>query len=196
MLRESPRVIVVGGQCRRAGKTAFAADVIRSFAECDWLAVKITHHHAEESGTENYVFQAETDRSGDSDTSRFLAAGAERAFLLRIRPGHFAEALPELNALADGAQNVIIESTAALNYLYPALAILVLDPRRGEFKISARRMLGLADAFVLRSPLFGRSWPGVSAATIRTKPCVLQPIGSPIPSAARRIIRRVLSPWR
>ncbi|MGH9709022.1 MAG: hypothetical protein ACRD37_00540, partial [Candidatus Acidiferrales bacterium] len=55
MLCERPRIIVIGGQCRGVGKTALAMDVIRAFPECDWLAVKITQHHMENSDSAGYV---------------------------------------------------------------------------------------------------------------------------------------------
>lgn len=192
MFRERPHIIVIGGQCRAVGKTAMIVDVIRAFPNCDWLALKITPHHTSDGDSAPYAFRAEADRSGNSDTSRFLAAGAARAFLLRVRPGQFGEAMPELSALAGGAGNVIIESNAVLEYLTPALTIFVLDPRRADFKRSARRLLALADAFVVRSGLLGHKWPGVDAEMITSRPHFLQPSGGRMPVSVRRIVRRAL----
>src|SRR5579864_4038392 len=78
MFREWPRTIVIGGQCRNVGKTALAVDVIRAFPECCWLAIKISPHHALSDDSAGYRFRAETERSGHSDSSRFLSAGATR----------------------------------------------------------------------------------------------------------------------
>ncbi len=192
MFRESPRIIVIGGQCRNVGKTALAIDVIRAFPECDWLAVKITQHHTLDDDSAGYRFRAETDHSGHSDSSRFLAAGAARSFLLQVRPAHFGEAMRELRTLMNGAENVIIESNAVLDYVPVDLTILVLEPRRPDFKISARRLLGIADGFVLRAPMFAWNWPGVDMRMIRAKACFLQPIGGPVPAGLRRRIQRAL----
>ncbi|MHB8541325.1 MAG: hypothetical protein ACYDCD_10345 [Candidatus Acidiferrales bacterium] len=167
-------------------------DVIRAFPNCDWLALKITQHHTDERGSSPYVFWAEADGTRDSDTSRFIAAGAARAFLLRVRPGHFRDAVPELGALAGAAENVIIESNTVLEYLIPTLTIFVLDPRRADFKISARRLLPLADAFVVRAAFQGRRWPGVDAEVITSKPHFLQPIGWPLPVSVCRVLRLAL----
>ena len=192
MFRESPRIIVIGGQCRNVGKTALAVDVIRAFPECDWLAVKITQHHLLNDNSVGHRFRAENDRSGHSDSSRFLAAGAARSFFLEATRAHFGEAMSELQALMNGTENVIIESNVVLDYVPADLAILVLDPRRPEFKDSARRLLGLADGFVLRAPLFAADWPGVDMRMIRVKACFLQPIGRPVAIRLRRRVERAL----
>lgn len=192
MFRKLPRIIVIGGQCRNVGKTALAVDVIRAFPGCDWLAVKITQHHMLNDESAGYRFRAEADRSGDSDSSRFLAAGAARSFLLEASRIHFGEAMSELHALMNGAENVIIESNVVLDYVPADLAILVLDPRRPDFKASARRLLGIADGFVFRTPLFAMSWLGVDTRIIRAEACFLQPIGRPVPIRLRRRIQWAL----
>lgn len=191
MFREWPRIIVVGGQCRNVGKTVLVVDVIRAYPECDWLAVKITQHHALNDSA-GYRFRAETDRSGHSDSSRFLAAGAARSFLLEASAVHFGEAMRELQTLMSGTENAIIESNVVLDYVPADLAILVLDARRSDFKASARRLLGVADGFVLRTPLFAANWPGVDMRMIRAKWCFLQPVGRPVPSRLRRLVERAL----
>ncbi len=192
MFRKWPRIIVIGGQCRNVGKTALAVDMIRAFPECDWLAVKITQHHALNDDSAGYRFWAETDRSGHSDSSRFLAVGAARSFLLQVSRAHFGEAMAELQTLMNGAENVIIESNAVLDYVSADLAILVLDPRRSDFKVSARRLMGIADGFVLRAPLFAPNWRGVDARIVSARACFLQPIGRPVPIRLRGRVKRAL----
>ena len=192
MFRKWPRIIVIGGQCRNVGKTALTVDVIRAFPECDWMAIKITQHHALNDDPAGYRFRAETDCSGHSDSSRFLAAGAARSFLLEASRAHFKEGMSELRALMNGAENVIIESNVVLDYVPAHLAILVLDPRRPDFKASARRVMGIADGFVLRAPLFAPNWPGVDRRIIRARACFLQPIGCSVPLRLRGHFQRAL----
>ncbi|MGH9729030.1 MAG: hypothetical protein ACRD4V_10625 [Candidatus Acidiferrales bacterium] len=192
IFRQWPRIIVIGGQCRNVGKTALAVDMIGAFPECEWLAVKITQHHAAEGDSGGYVFQAETERSGHSDTARFLAAGAARSFLLRVSPPYFKEAMTELRALINGAENVIIESNPVLDYVPAVLAILVLDARRRDFKPSARRLLGIANVFVLRAPLCAANWRDVDTEMLRAKACFLQPIGGAMPISLCGYVGRAL----
>lgn len=192
MFRKWPRIIVIGGQCRKVGKTALLVDAIRAFPKCDWLAIKITQHHTLNDDSARYGFRAETDHSGPSDSSRFLAAGAARSFLLEASHAHFGEAMAELQTLMNGAENVIIESNVVLDYVPADLAILVLDPRRPDFKASARRLLGIADGFVLRAPLFASHWPGVDTRVIRAQACFLQPVGGPVPIRLRGRFQRAL----
>lgn len=192
MFRKWPRIIVIGGQCRNVGKTALTVDVIRAFPECDWMAIKITRHHASKDDSAGYRFRAETDRSGHSDSSRFLSAGAARSFFVETSRAHFKEAMSEMRTLMNGVENVIIESNVVLDYVPAHLAILVLDPRRPDFKVSARRLLGIADGFVLRAPLFAPNWPGVDTRIIRARACFLQPIGCPVPVRLRGHVQRAL----
>lgn len=192
LFRQWPRIIVIGGQYRNVGKTALVVDMIRAFPKCDWLAIKITQHHTLNDDSAGYRFRAETDHSGQPDSSRFLAAGAARSFLLQASHAHFAEAMMELRTLMKGAEHVIIESNVVLDYVPADLAILVLDPRRPDFKASARRRLGIADGFVLRAPLFAPNWPDVDTRVIRAKASFLQPIGGPVPIRLRGRVQRAL----
>lgn len=100
--------------------------------------------------------------------------------------------MAELQALMNGAENVIIESNAVLDYVPADLAILVLDPRRPDFKSSARRLLGIADGFVLRAPLFAPNWRGVDTRIIRARACFLQPLRGPVPIRLRGRVQRAL----
>jgi len=83
-------LLAVGGQCRKAGKSTLVADIIQAFPNRHWIAVKITPY-AESGCPVNgpacncspqdhaYAIREETSRSGNSDSSSFLAAGAHRA---------------------------------------------------------------------------------------------------------------------
>src|SRR5512147_2046970 len=82
-------LVVVGGHSRGVGKTSVVAGLIAALPEHEWLAAKITQHgHDICSGngepcdcvTADHAsaITEERDRSGESDTSRFLIAGAKR----------------------------------------------------------------------------------------------------------------------
>jgi len=109
------RLLVVGGHTRSIGKTQLVCDVIRAFPEAEWIAGKITqygHGVCAQNGencdcapTEHVcALDWETRSDTGTDSARFLAAGAKRAFWLRTKQGYLAEGLPLLRkALAEVA---------------------------------------------------------------------------------------------
>lgn len=105
----------------------------------------------------------EKDRSGKSDSSRFLVAGAKRAFWVRTEQGRLHEALPAIQRKVAEAENVIIESNSILQFLDADLYITVLDPATEDFKASAQKYLERADAVVLHGTEDTPQWKEVKA---------------------------------
>ena len=191
-------LLSVGGQCRKVGKSAFVADVIKAFPDRNWTAVKITPYA--ESGCpvkgptcncspqeHPYAIREETDRSGNSDSSRFLVAGAWRALWIETKQNRLQDALPALASELTNAGHAVIESDALVRFWTPSLFVMVLDRSNPDFKSSARENLPLADAFVFRSPL-DDSDPRFRALAAIAKPRFFQPIGSPIPPALAQFL--------
>ncbi len=177
-------LIVIGGHSRSVGKTSVVAGLIAAMPEQNWTAVKITqfgHGICSRDGEpcdcaiddqkHAFAIMEENDRSGDSDTSRFLIAGAARSLWVRTRQGFLAEAMPALRNKLIGAENVIIESNSILKFIRPDLYISVLDYATPDFKQSARQYLDYADAVVLHEPAvpgldIAPSWTDVSLRSI------------------------------
>jgi hypothetical protein len=114
---------------------------------------------------------AEKNRAADSDTSRILAAGAERVWWVRTEQGRLAEAMPALRERLKDSPHVIIESNSILKFLRPDLYITVLDPAIADFKTSAREFLDRADAAILHEPRNGDlAWKDVSLKPVAGKP--------------------------
>lgn len=166
-------LIVIGGHSRSVGKTSVVAGVISALREFDWTAVKITQYghgicsadgEACDCATadHSWAITEERDRSGESDTSRFLVAGAVRAIWVRTEQGRLAEAMPELRTRIAGAPNVIVESNSVLKFLRPDLYLTVLDPGTADFKSSAREFLDRADAVILHEMPGVPAWQAVS----------------------------------
>ena len=83
-------IVVIGGHSRSVGKTSVVAGLIAALREFDWTAVKITQYghgvcsangEACDCATadHSWAISEERNRSGESDTSRFLVAGAVQA---------------------------------------------------------------------------------------------------------------------
>lgn len=147
-------VIVIGGHARKVGKTSVVAGIIAGLPEYRWSAFKITQHghglgSADAMETASWEISEETDRLGGSDTSRFLAAGAERAFWVRTEPNHLAEAMPMVQCKLAESKNAIVESNSVLRFLKPDLYLVVIDPRVADFKPSAQEFLDRANAVIL-----------------------------------------------
>ena len=147
-------VIVVGGHSRRVGKTSVVSGIIAALAEYRWSAFKITQHRhgpgaADAGQNDAWAISEETDRSGGSDTSRFLAAGAERAFLVQTEPDRLAEAMPAVERKLAESKNAIVESNSVLRFLRPDLYLAVIDPATADFKASAEEFLDRANAVIM-----------------------------------------------
>jgi len=173
-------VIVIGGHSRSVGKTSVVAGLISALREFDWTAVKITQYgHGICSangalcdcatGDHSWAISEERDRSGESDTSRFLLAGAARVLWVRTEQGRLAEAMPSLRQRLESARCVIIESNSVVKYLRPDLYLTVLDPATADFKNSAREFLDRADGVILHES-GGSAWENVSLKPVEGRP--------------------------
>jgi hypothetical protein len=174
-------IIVIGGHSRSVGKTSVVAGLIAALREFNWTAVKITQYghgicsangEACDCATadHSWAISEERDRSGQSDTSRFLVAGAVQALWARTEQGRLAEAMPTLRRRLEGARNVIIESNSVLKFLRPDLYLTVLDPSTADFKNSAREFLDRADAVILHEASGGAAWQAVSLKPVADRP--------------------------
>ena len=155
-------IIVIGGHSRSVGKTSVVAGLISALPDLHWTALKITqygHGVCSANGTpcdcvtsdHTLAVTEETDRSGETDTSRFLVAGADHAWWVRTQQGHLAEAMPRIRKILASAENVMIESNSVLGFLKPDLYLTVLDPQTADFKASAQKYLDRAHAIVVHS---------------------------------------------
>jgi hypothetical protein len=151
-------IIVVGGSSRGVGKTALVCGLIAALSEYRWSAVKITT----DVHSKPKPIWEETSAGKGTDTARYLAAGAERAFLataaMSMRERRLEPDLPpvldELWPNFGPGTNLIFESNSILRHLQPTLCLLVQgaadDATR---KPSFTAALGLADALVVHAPL-------------------------------------------
>jgi len=174
-------IVVIGGHSRSVGKTSVVAGLIAALREFDWTAVKITQYghgvcsangEACDCATadHSWAISEDRDRSGESDTSRFLVAGAVQALWARTEQGRLAEAMPTLRRRLEGARNVIIESNSVLKFLRPDLYLTVLDPSTADFKNSARAFLDRASAVILHETPDAAAWQAVSLKPVAERP--------------------------
>jgi hypothetical protein len=169
-------LLVVGGHTRNIGKTSVVGGLIAALPELHWTAVKITQygHAACSSDGEPcecavvdpehpYAISEETDRAAGTDSSRYLAAGAQRSYWVRTAAGQLGLAMPELRRVFATGQHAIVESNSILQFLKPDLYFAVMDFAVQDFKQTSLSYLDRADALIVidrgnRQP----HWSGVA----------------------------------
>jgi hypothetical protein len=172
------KLIVVGGHTRNIGKTSLAASLIREFRCLNWTAVKITqygHGVCSHDGKScqcaprrhAFTLTEEQDPTGQADTCRFLAAGAQRSAWMRVRQGQLGGAFPTLKRFLSSDRYVLIESNSILAFIRPDLYLVVLDATKRDFKDSTRNFLHAADALI--PVVFPLVRPDQAHATVETK---------------------------
>ena len=153
-------LVAVGGHSRNIGKTSVAAGLIRRMRSRKWTAVKITQYGNGvcardggacecDPGSDQPFALSEEYEPNQTDSGRFLAAGAERSFWLRVPSGELARAAGTLHKILDQSENVIVESNSVLEVLQPDVFLMLLDFSCEDFKASSLRFLDRADAFVV-----------------------------------------------
>lgn len=176
-------IVVIGGHSRSVGKTSVVAGLISALRQYDWTAIKITQYgHGVCSangspcdcatGDHSWAISEEKDRTGKSDTSRFLLAGAARALWVRTEQGRLAEAMPALRQRVQRSPHLIVESNSVLKFLRPDLYLTVLDPATEDFKTSAQEFLDRASAVILHddSKCGESAWRSVSLGPVADRP--------------------------
>lgn len=213
------RLIVVGGHTRTIGKTQLVCDIIAAFPEARWIAGKITqygHGVCAQNGNDcdcapdEHICAISWEESAGTgtDSSRFLAAGAERSFWLRTKQGFLAEGLPMLRqAIGEAAQAefaaddgmptaLIVESNSLMQFVKPTLFFAVIDPAKEDFKDSARAAVDRADALVIRGDSITAGgeplWMKLPAKLLREKPSVNPREGDALPEPLAVLVKRAL----
>ena len=151
-------IIVVGGSTKGAGKTTLVCGLIAALPEFRWTAVKITLHEHE---FPTPVCE-ETKPGDETDTARFLAAGAKRAFLATA-PVRDHALEPDLPAVLDQlwpnfgrGTNLIFESNSVVHHVRPNVCLMIHAGPKRELPLPERKpsfiaAVGHADAMVALS---------------------------------------------
>ena len=201
-------ILVIGGHSRNVGKTSVVAGLIAALPTFHWTALKITqygHGICSANGAacdcatadHSWAVSEEKDRAGESDTSRFLVAGADHSWWVRTEQGHLAEAIPRIRKILASTQNVIIESNSILRFVKPDLYLTVLDPQTADFKASAQTFLDRADAVLLHSVAGSKNpaWERVSLKPVIDRPTfAIKPPNYVTPEVVEFVRARLSSP--
>ena len=155
-------VVVVGGNGKDVGKTSLICGLIRALPEYQWVAAKVTTH---EYGAAGGVAE-EHEAGPQSDTSRFMAAGAKRAFLISAGEDELASAVGELREGVGAGAALIFESNRVAEFVDADVCLAVVEDGREE-KPSFTLFLQRADATVVRGGSDGAILDGCPQFALR-----------------------------
>jgi molybdopterin-guanine dinucleotide biosynthesis protein len=143
-------IIVVGGSNKSVGKTALICGILTALPDLRWTAVKITTHRYGQSQPtwEEPAASSASDAEGRTDTARFLAAGAQRAFLLSCDQAEISQRVGELLARFGPDASILFESNRIVECLKPDLCLGVVGAAEPAIKDSYSSILRCADALV------------------------------------------------
>ena len=155
-------LVVVGGHARNIGNTSVVAGLIRELRDRRWTALKITQYGngvcanhtgtaacgCEPAGGEEFALSEEYE-AGGTDSGRFLAAGAERSFWLRVPSGELPRAAGMVKKILAHGENAIVESGSVVELVAPDVFLMLLDFSCEDFKASSLRLMDRADGFVV-----------------------------------------------
>ncbi len=191
-------IIVVGGSGRGAGKTALVCGLIAALPELRWNAVKISVHEparevrsslrpiasvagdAAGDSSRNRIWE-ETCRVEDTDTGRYLTAGAARAFLA-MPPTIGEPPEPQLGDLLDDlwpnfgrGSNFIFESNSVVHHVRANVCLMVHAISKRALPLPERKAsfvaaVGHADAMVSLASVDELIADGLSFPNQETKP--------------------------
>ncbi len=140
-------IIVVGGSGKSVGKTSLVCGIIRALPEFRWIGVKVTNHFY---GLERPIFEDRIAGTG-TDTARYLAAGAERAFLITAGEHDLERLLADLRGMAEPGAHWTFESNRVLKFLRPDVFLAVDEPAEVGRKPSFTEVAHQIDALVVRA---------------------------------------------
>lgn len=156
-------LIVVGGQTKHVGKTTLVCEIIRHFVSAHWTAAKITSHSHEPqecapvaSGS-GWTIWEQSASDLQTDTTRYLEAGAVRSLLVSAESESLSSACAALKVEISGNENAIVESTGGAELLASDLFLLVVNPGSEEIKASASEQLARAHALIKSAEAHTRS---------------------------------------
>jgi len=139
-------LVVVGGHSRGVGKTSLITWLLPHLKPSPWVAIKISRHrHGNGAG---FSISEECQTS-----SRFLSAGASRAYLLRAADEEMADASAWVNAQLEAGNCVVAESNRLPRFLRPDLLLFVIRPEIADWKDSSAECIASADALIFTAPL-------------------------------------------
>jgi molybdopterin-guanine dinucleotide biosynthesis protein len=140
------KIVVVSGASKDVGKTALAVSIIREYEGVAALKYSL-HSDGDGSGV---VTDPRILERPESDTGRFLEAGAKPVFWVRTDESKLGLHLKKALSQVAAGSKVIIEGNSVLKHLKPSLSVFVMNSSWEKMKESGLEALRKADIVVGR----------------------------------------------
>ena len=142
-------MLLVGSTTKGAGKTKLACDIIRLFCKTeDITAIKITPTDEPSPSKDDFLLTEEKNTTTNKDSSRFLKAGAKRAFWLKVRKDSLQKGFDSLLKVIGPDSIIVCESTSLRKIVEPGLFIIIKRSEERKLKPSAADVIKSADRIV------------------------------------------------
>jgi hypothetical protein len=144
-----PRLLLIAGNGRDSGKTTFACGIIRKFCSGNpIIALKISPHRHKISpcgevicDSDKLYIVEEMEKTTGKDTSRMLAAGAGRSFLIVAEDEQLLPAVERIMNLVVPDAFLVCESGGLRQVAEPGLFFIVNRTGNKDFKPATRELL-------------------------------------------------------
>jgi hypothetical protein len=155
-VKSYPHILLIAGTGRNSGKTTLAACIIRRFsAPHGLIAVKISpHFHSGGEGlitlvtNDHFTIFLEKTATGEKDSVRMLAAGAETVYYIEVHDEHLLAAFSSLMKRIPPSSPVVCESPSLGRVIKPGVFFIVDHPRVSSKKADVLAMVSQADKLI------------------------------------------------
>ena len=146
-------MILIGSTARNSGKTTLATALVNAYQDrYPVIGLKISSIHEETGVTEDlaggWQLIEETSRDGLKDTSKLLAAGANRVYWLKTDRANLEQRFLEFMGLVDSHCLIVCESNSLRQLVRPGIFIMMKNPAVEEIKPAALEVMAMADLLV------------------------------------------------
>ncbi len=132
-MKTLPNILIVSGEGRNVGKTILACNIISKFSrDYKIIGLKLTPYIHENVGNaevvivnEDFVLYEETENYTRKDSSRMLAAGAHKAYLLQVSDEKLRKGFETFMSLIETDDLVVCESGRLHKIINPGISLFL-----------------------------------------------------------------------
>jgi hypothetical protein len=151
-----PHLLMVSGQQQNVGKTTLAVNIIQRFSRKHRIyGLKVSPHIHNNTGSaqllmnkNNWQLLEEMTVNSNKDTSRMLAAGAEKSFLLQGGFSELAEGFLNFLKLVPNDTYIVCESGGLRDFVFPGIFLVIRQLSCKVCTIEDEEMFKLADRII------------------------------------------------
>jgi hypothetical protein len=155
-MKKFRNILLVSGSGRNCGKTTLCCLLINQLKKSDRvIGLKISPHFHINQQSHNIIFEGpdytiykETEKTSGKDSSRMLAAGAEKVYFIQCTDENLPDLYPNLKHLLPDEIPVVCESGSLANHYIPGMHILIKPIDGSSLKPSYLSNLKIADRLI------------------------------------------------